>query len=44
MAMTSVFMLKWIFRLTLHAFKSFVDSILTLMKVPLNYPDYTCIR
>ncbi|NIG62282.1 MAG: hypothetical protein G5663_01865 [Serratia symbiotica] len=43
MAMTSVLMMKLIFGLTLCALQGFVDSIFTLMKVPLNYLDYTCI-
>ncbi|NIG62370.1 MAG: hypothetical protein G5663_02505 [Serratia symbiotica] len=36
-------MLKRIFGLTLHALHGFVDSIFTLIKVPLNCQDYTCI-
>ncbi|NIG63016.1 MAG: hypothetical protein G5663_07485 [Serratia symbiotica] len=43
MAMTSLLMLKQIFRLTLHAIQGFFDSIFPLMKLPLNCPDYTCI-
>ncbi len=43
MAITSVLMLKRIFGLTLRAFQGFVDSIVTLIKVPLNCPDDTCI-
>ncbi|NIG62453.1 MAG: hypothetical protein G5663_03175 [Serratia symbiotica] len=43
MAMTIVLMLKRIFGLTLRALQGFVDSIFTLMKVPLNCQDYTCI-
>ncbi|NIG62896.1 MAG: hypothetical protein G5663_06430 [Serratia symbiotica] len=36
-------MLKRIFGLTLRALQGFVYSIFTLIKVPLNCPDYTCI-
>ncbi len=43
MAITSVLMLKRIFGLTLRALQGFVDSIVTLIKVPLNCPDDTCI-
>ncbi len=43
MAITSVLMLKRIFGLTLRALQGFVDSIVTLIKVPLNCPDNTCI-
>lgn len=43
MAMTTVLMLKRIFGLTLRALQGFIDSIFTLMKVPLDCPDYTCI-
>ncbi|NIG62358.1 MAG: hypothetical protein G5663_02410 [Serratia symbiotica] len=39
MAVTSVLMLKRIFRLTLRALHSFVDSIFPLIKVSLNYQD-----
>ncbi|NIG62339.1 MAG: hypothetical protein G5663_02250 [Serratia symbiotica] len=44
MAMPSVLMLKRIFSLILRAIQGFVDSIFILMKVPLNYQDYTCIN
>ncbi|NIG62852.1 MAG: hypothetical protein G5663_06100 [Serratia symbiotica] len=43
MAMIRVLMLKRIFGLTLRALQGFVDSIFTLIKVPLKYLDYTCI-
>ncbi len=43
MAITSVLMLKRIFGLTLLALQGFVNSIITLIKVPLNCPDDTCI-
>ncbi|NIG62806.1 MAG: hypothetical protein G5663_05765 [Serratia symbiotica] len=43
MAMTSVLMIKRICGLTLRALQGFVDSIFTLMKVPLNCQEYTCI-
>ncbi|NIG62265.1 MAG: hypothetical protein G5663_01690 [Serratia symbiotica] len=39
MAITSVLMLKRIFRLILRALQGFIDSIFTLIKVPLNCPD-----
>ncbi|NIH16420.1 MAG: IS5/IS1182 family transposase, partial [Serratia symbiotica] len=42
MAITSVLILKRIFGLTLRALQGFVDSIITLIKVPLNCPDDTC--
>ncbi|NIG62489.1 MAG: hypothetical protein G5663_03450 [Serratia symbiotica] len=41
--MTSVLMLKRIFNMILRALQGFVDSIFTLIKVPLNCPEYTCI-
>jgi hypothetical protein len=31
------------FRLTLRAAQGFIDSIFTLMNVPLRCPDYTCV-
>ncbi|NIG63040.1 MAG: hypothetical protein G5663_07755 [Serratia symbiotica] len=36
-------MLKRIFSLILRVIHGFLDSIFTLIKVPLNCPDYTCI-
>ncbi|NIG62644.1 MAG: transposase [Serratia symbiotica] len=43
MSMTSILMQKRIFCLILRALQGFVDSIVILMKVPLNCPDYICI-
>ncbi len=43
MTITSVLMLKQILCLTLRALQGFVNSIVTLIKVPLNCPDDTCI-
>ncbi|NIG62944.1 MAG: hypothetical protein G5663_06900 [Serratia symbiotica] len=43
MSMTCVLMLKRIFGLTLRTLQGFIDSIVILIKVPLNYPNYTCI-
>lgn len=43
MAIPTVLMLKRVFGLTLRALQGFIDSIIGLMKVPLNYPDYICI-
>ncbi|NIG62874.1 MAG: hypothetical protein G5663_06265 [Serratia symbiotica] len=40
MVMTSVLMLKRIIGLTLLALYGFIESIITLIKVPLNRPDY----
>ncbi|NIG62474.1 MAG: hypothetical protein G5663_03345 [Serratia symbiotica] len=42
-AMTRALMLKLIFGLILCALQGFLDSIFTIMKVPFNCPDYTCI-
>ena len=36
-------MLKRVFRLTLRAAQGFIDSIFTLMKLPLRCPDYSCV-
>lgn len=36
-------MIKRVFRLTLRAVQGFIDSIFTLMGVPLRCPDYTCV-
>ncbi len=43
LAISTVLMLKRIFRLTLRAAQGFIDSIFTLMKVPLRCPDYSCV-
>ncbi|MGX3324116.1 transposase, partial [Klebsiella pneumoniae] len=34
---------KAVFRLTLRAAQGFIDSIFTLMNVPLRCPDYTSV-
>lgn len=36
-------MFKRVFSLTLHSAQGFIDSIFTLMKLPLRCPDYSCI-
>ncbi|WP_404413197.1 transposase [Serratia aquatilis] len=36
-------MLKCVFRLTLRAAQGLIDSIFTLMKLPLRGSDYSCI-
>lgn len=36
-------MLKRVFHLTLRAAQGFIDSIFTLMKLPLRCPDYSCV-
>ena len=43
LAISTVLMLKRIFRLTLRAAQGFIDSIFTLMKLPLRCPDYSCV-
>lgn len=43
LAITTVLMLKRVFRLTLRAAQGFIDSIFTLMKLPLCCPDYSCV-
>ncbi|WP_421096089.1 IS5 family transposase, partial [Serratia fonticola] len=42
-AISTVLMLKRVFRLTLRAAQGFIDSIFTLMKLPLRCPDYSCV-
>ncbi|PAX32001.1 hypothetical protein CLI88_15105 [Klebsiella pneumoniae] len=34
--------IKRVFRLTLRAAQGFIDSIFSLMNVPLRCPDYSC--
>ncbi|MGC8427790.1 transposase, partial [Mixta calida] len=34
---------KRVFRLTLRAAQGFIDSIFSLMNVPLRCPDYSCV-
>ncbi len=36
-------MIKRVLRLTLRAAQGFIDSIFTLMGVPLRCPDYSCV-
>lgn len=41
LAITTVLVVKRVFRLTLRAAQGFINSIFALMKVPLRCPDYT---
>ena len=41
LAITTVLVIKRVFRLTLRAAQGFIDSIFSLMDVPLRCPDYT---
>lgn len=43
LAISTVLKLKRVFRLTLRAAQGFIDSIFTLMKLPLRCPDYSCV-
>ncbi|EKS7764879.1 IS5 family transposase [Edwardsiella ictaluri] len=43
LAITTVLVVKCVFRLTLRAAQGFIDSIFTLMGVPLRSPDYTSV-
>lgn len=43
LAITTVLVIKRVFRLTLRAAQGFIDSIFTLMNVPLRCPDYSRI-
>ncbi|PCS22619.1 Mobile element protein [Candidatus Enterovibrio escicola] len=36
-------MVKGIFKVTLRALKGFLNSVFTLMNIPLKFPKYTCI-
>ncbi len=38
-----LWVIKRVFRLTLRAAQGFIDSIFTLMNVPLRCPDYTSV-
>ncbi|EFE93373.1 Uncharacterised protein [Serratia odorifera] len=40
---TTVLVIKHVFRLTLRAAQGFIDSVYALMDVPLRSPDYTCV-
>lgn len=42
-AITTVLVIKRVFQLTLRAAQGFIDSIFTLMGIPLHCPDYTCV-
>ncbi len=42
-AITTVLVIKRVFRLTLRAAQGFIDSIFALMNVPLRCPDYTSV-
>lgn len=43
LAITTVLVIKRVFRLTLRAAQGFIDSIFSLMNVPLRCPDYSCV-
>ena len=43
LAITTVLVIKRVFRLPLRATQGFIDSIFTLMDVPLRCPDYTSV-
>ena len=43
LAITTVLVIKRVFRLTLRAAQGFIDSIFTLINVPLRCPDYTSV-
>ena len=43
LAITTVLVIKRVFRLTLRAAQGFIDSIFTLMNVPLRCPNYTSV-
>ncbi|CAK9886698.1 MAG: hypothetical protein XXXJIFNMEKO3_03144 [Candidatus Erwinia impunctatus] len=43
LAITIVLVIKRIFRLTPQAVQGFIDSIFSLMNVPLRCPDYSCV-
>ena len=43
LAISTVLMLKRVFRLTLRAVQGFIDFIFILMKLPLRCPDYSCV-
>lgn len=43
LAITTVLVIKRVFRLTLRAAQGFIDSIFTLMNVPLRCPDYASV-
>ena len=43
LAITTVLVVKRVFRLTLRAVQDFIDSIFALMGIPLRCPDYTSV-
>ena len=43
LAITTVLVIKRVFRLSLRAAQGFIDSIFTLMCVPLRCSDYSCV-
>ena len=43
LAITTVLVVKRVFRLTLRAAQGFIDSIFAMMDVPLRCPDYTSV-
>ncbi len=43
MAVTTVLMIKRVFNLSLRALQGFVDSVFTLMSLPLRCPDYSLV-
>lgn len=43
LAITTVLVIKRVFRLTLRAALGFIDSIFAMMNVPLRCPDYTSV-
>lgn len=43
LAISTVLMLKRVFSFMLRAAQGFIDSIFTLMKLPLRCPDYSCV-
>ncbi len=43
LAITTVLVIKRVFRLPLRAVQGFIDSIFALMGVPLRCPDYSCV-
>ncbi|SAS32125.1 transposase [Klebsiella pneumoniae] len=43
LAITTVLVIKRVFRLTLRAAQGFIDSIFSLMGVPLRCPDYSSV-
>ncbi len=43
LAITTVLVIKRVFRLTLRAARGFIGSIFSLMNVPLRCPDYSCV-